>query len=539
MLTVDLYIRVSTDEQADRGYSQRDQEERLRKYCDQHQMTVRKVIYEDHSAKTFERPEWKKLLLDLRRYKGKSDLILFTKWDRFSRNAGDAYKMINVLKKLGVEPQAIEQPLDMSVPESKIMLAIYLSAPEVENDRRALNVFHGMRRARKEGRWMGPAPIGYVNKSKEDGTKYISIQEAEAVHIRWIFGELAKRKYNTEQVWKMAVERGLKCSKHNFWLAIRNPVYCGKIVVAKYKDEEKRLVPGQHEAIVSETLFDGVQDVLDGRGRNYRPKSITHSEFPLRGFLICPKCGKILTGSKSKGRNSYYTYYHCTPQCGTRFKTEETNSLFITEIRKYIPRRGMINLYGQLIMEEFKEATYHTRMERNKVLKQIDVLNEQLNKARKEMLFERIDPADFKIMKADCEREINTLERKIVQLPNDTRTIEAMSEKGLDNLIRLDELFENGTVKEKREIVGSIFPENLTFNGSFYRTARLNEAVRQIYLIEKELQENKNGTSETNFDLCRMAEREGFEPALRYNLFSMYWLVSAWPVHRIFHLEVW
>jgi DNA invertase Pin-like site-specific DNA recombinase len=34
MLTVDLYIRVSTDEQADRGYSQRDQEERLRKYCE-------------------------------------------------------------------------------------------------------------------------------------------------------------------------------------------------------------------------------------------------------------------------------------------------------------------------------------------------------------------------------------------------------------------------------------------------------------------------------------------------------------------------
>jgi len=63
----------------------------------------------------------------------------------------------------------------------------------------------------------------------------------------------------------MAVERGLKCSKHNFWLAIRNPVYCGKIFVAKFKDEEERLAPGQHEAIVSEELFQQVQDVLDGR----------------------------------------------------------------------------------------------------------------------------------------------------------------------------------------------------------------------------------------------------------------------------------
>uniref|UniRef100_UPI0013DCF56F recombinase family protein n=1 Tax=Stenotrophomonas maltophilia TaxID=40324 RepID=UPI0013DCF56F len=52
-MTADLYIRVSTDEQADKGYSQRDQEERLRKYCDNNQIKVRQVIFEDHSAKTF------------------------------------------------------------------------------------------------------------------------------------------------------------------------------------------------------------------------------------------------------------------------------------------------------------------------------------------------------------------------------------------------------------------------------------------------------------------------------------------------------
>jgi DNA invertase Pin-like site-specific DNA recombinase len=140
----DLYIRVSTDEQADKGYSQRNQEEMLRKYCGLNGLLVRQVIFEDHSAKTFNRPEWKALLINLRRHKGSADLVLFTKWDRFSRNAGDAYQMINVLRKLGVEPQAIEQPLDLSIPENKMMLAFYLAAPEVENDRRALNVFFGI-----------------------------------------------------------------------------------------------------------------------------------------------------------------------------------------------------------------------------------------------------------------------------------------------------------------------------------------------------------------------------------------------------------
>ena len=134
MKIADLYIRVSTDEQADRGYSQRDQDERLRKFCEINSIQVRMVVYEDHSAKTFNRPAWTKLLADLRKHKGQSDLILFTKWDRFSRNAGDAYQMISTLRRLGVEPQAVEQPLDLSVPENKMMLAFYLAGKNGEID---------------------------------------------------------------------------------------------------------------------------------------------------------------------------------------------------------------------------------------------------------------------------------------------------------------------------------------------------------------------------------------------------------------------
>lgn len=94
MKIADLYIRVSTDEQADKGYSQRDQEERLRRYCSSHNFRVGQIIYEDHSAKSFNRPEWVKLLTSLKKKSSKTNLVLFTKWDRFSRNAGDAYQMI-------------------------------------------------------------------------------------------------------------------------------------------------------------------------------------------------------------------------------------------------------------------------------------------------------------------------------------------------------------------------------------------------------------------------------------------------------------
>ena len=254
-MTADLYIRVSTDEQADKGYSQRNQEERLKKYCENSQIKIRRVIFEDHSAKTFNRPKWQELLADLKEKKGEIDLILFSKWDRFSRNAGDAYQMINILRKLGVEPQAIEQPLDLSVPENKLMLAIYLAAPEVENDRRALNVILGMRKAKREGRCMGRAPVGYVNKITEDGKKFIAPKEPEASIMKWVFETIAQGQYNVEQIMKAAFVKGIKCCKANFWNLLRNPVYCGRIYLSGYKGEVSRHVQGLHQPIISEALF--------------------------------------------------------------------------------------------------------------------------------------------------------------------------------------------------------------------------------------------------------------------------------------------
>jgi hypothetical protein len=40
-----------------------------------------------------------------------------------------------------------------------------------------------------------------------------------------------------------------------FWSALRDPVYCGKLKICSYKDEEETIVQGLHEPIVTEKLF--------------------------------------------------------------------------------------------------------------------------------------------------------------------------------------------------------------------------------------------------------------------------------------------
>ena len=509
MKIADLYIRVSTDEQADRGYSQRDQDERLRKYCVINSIQVRKIVYEDHSAKTFNRPAWTKLLSDLRKHKGHSDLILFTKWDRFSRNAGDAYQMISTLRRLGVEPQAVEQPLDLSVPENKMMLAFYLAAPEVENDRRALNTFHGMRRAKKEGRWMAIAPIGYINRITESGKKYIAPKDIQGDIMRLAFNELANGKFNTEQIWKMAKEKGLRCSKNNFWVAIRNPVYCGRIFIPKYKDEESFMVQGQHEPLISEALFYAVQDVLDGRKRVKRTKIIADDNIPLRGFLICPNCGRMLTASASKGRNQYYHYYHCSSECGIRYKAPEVNAKMVDEIRKYVQPMPRLQLFKEVIVSVFNAKTlgHHNAVKQLKI--QLEEANKRLSKARELLLCGDIEADDYRTIKAESEERISRLEAKLTTSVTDTTNIEPLWDKAISTISQLDVLYENGTVTQKRKIIGSMFPEKLTFDGSQYRTTRVNEALTLILLIGSKIQSKKNGTNPLNLDLSHMVTQLG------------------------------
>ena len=107
MKNVILYVRVSTDEQANKGFSLRDQEEKLVKYCNDHHLTITEIFREDYSAKTFNRPEMKKLIGYCRKNHKNIDELLFIKWDRFSRNTAESYNKINLFQGLGINVNAI------------------------------------------------------------------------------------------------------------------------------------------------------------------------------------------------------------------------------------------------------------------------------------------------------------------------------------------------------------------------------------------------------------------------------------------------
>ena len=185
-----LYIRVSTDEQANNGYSLQHQEAVLRQYCIIKDIEVIGIYKEDFSAKTFDRPEINKAFDFIKRNKRDIDIFLFTKWDRFSRNQSEAHKAIRELH-LCVEVDCVEQSLDLSNPDNKVLLSMYLVLPEVENDKNSQRTKDGMRRAMKEGCFMVKAPLGYIHYRDENGNSTLSPNENTSCLVRGAFEEFS------------------------------------------------------------------------------------------------------------------------------------------------------------------------------------------------------------------------------------------------------------------------------------------------------------------------------------------------------------
>lgn len=93
-----------------------------------------------------------------------------------------------------------------------------------------------------------------------------------------------------------------------------------------------------------------------------------------------------------------------------------------------------------------------------------------------------------------------------------TTDIETLLKTAISNISKLDILYVEGSVTQKRKIIGSIFPEKLTFDGFQYRTNRVNEAISLMCLLSKQLEGKKNGTSPNFLDLSQQVIWLGLEP---------------------------
>lgn len=491
MKNVILYTRVSTDEQAEKGFSLRHQLEQLENYSNLKSYNVLNHFQEDYSAKNFSsRPEFQKLLRYVQSNKKKVDALLFTKWDRFSRNIEAAYRMIREFKEMGIEINSIEQPLDLSQPDSKVMLAVYLVIPEVENDKNSLRTIDGLRRAMKEGCFTGVAPKGYQNHRNEEGKSTLQPDPILAPLVEGAFLDYAKGIFSAEEIRQKYLKRGLKISRNGFLALLKNPTYTGKIHLKAYKKDEAMVVEGLHPAIISIETYEKVQLILQGK---YVPQFRTLSEIdealPLRGFLICPECGKTLTGSGSKGRDgkNTYFYYHCTRYCKIRHKAREVNALFEELLTEMQIEEDQKSVYKSLLAERFSDRYEDKKTIISSLHREQENLHKRLEMAEDHLFDKQIDPPTFNSMKQRIDTRLAEIKSELKGLQVKERFFEKHLEEGVSFLKGIDSVYKNCSTEVKKKTIQALFCDKLMYHERYFSTPTLDDTIERILFRERRL----------------------------------------------------
>ncbi|WP_312390912.1 recombinase family protein [Chryseobacterium sp.] len=494
MKTAYLYVRVSTDEQKRKGYSLPEQEDRLLKYCKYNNIEVKGIYREDYSAKNFNRPEWKELFSEIKKKSsGEDKNILFIKWDRFSRNVEYAYEMIGKLRKYKTTAMAIDQPIDFSVPESTVMLAVYLAVPEAENTRRAQNTSNGIRRAKLMGRYPNKAPIGFINVTLIDGKKAIVPKEPEAEIIKWAFSQAVQNHHKISEISKIANEKGLICSRSYFFRILRNPIYCG-IISVKLNSNERQMIKGLHEPLISESLFDQVQSIINTKRKTTAKRDDLTEMFFLRGFLTCPVCGRKLTGSFSKGKQNRYPYYHCDNRCKIRIGAVLLNDSYQNKLQELILADNTMELFKNILEDQnikTQKASYLYAQQL--VDRKIKEEKLTLSQGRKLFIAGILKIDDYNELKQESQINTKNLKKEERDITLNLRVIDKMNQMENKTFREIFQKFVEFDTSDKKHLVNLIPPVDID-----YKTGDLSLELKPAFskILSKKSNRKNNRKNE-------------------------------------------
>ncbi len=498
-----IYYRVSSNEQT-LGASLDVQEERLRKYCNQMGYNIIDNIpyREDESAKTFEkRPVIQGIMNYIRKNKGRVNKLLFLQWDRYSRDIISASENLKELLKSGVEPNAIEAPLDFNSDTWPLLLEYRHNATTSKGQKIQWTVF--MEHWQKENVLIKHQE-GYKNVRISKHETHVEIDTNTAPFIQAMFKEVAKDIETPCYIRRKFARKGYNIPESSFLEMLRNKFYIGKIRVPAYKGEPEYYVNGEHEAIIDEETFYKVQEILDGK-RKKTPKlsKAINPDLYLRKFLICPVCGCALTGATSSGNGGKYTYYFCcNNQKHIRVRSENVNEEFARYTAQLKPNKTVLDLYNEILKDLQSERKGESKKEVAALQNELSTVQKRINSIEDKYLDGDLTKEEYNRMLERYTKEASTIQQQVEMRENPNRSnIEPKLNYSINLINNIDSYIRNASVGVKIKLISSMFPEKIEFDGKTYRTNSYNKVLDLIYQQTNELRgvEKKSGESFSTF----------------------------------------
>jgi len=315
-----IYIRVSTDEQAQEGFSLRAQEQKLKDYARIKDWSIYKIYMDDGiSGKNItDRPDMQALIEDVK--KGAVKNVLVYKTDRLTRRMADLLYLIELFDEHNCAYNSLTESIDTQTPSGRMFLKIIGIFAEFERENIVERTKAGFERKIKEGYSLccRIASYGY---DRPNGQKIQTVNEQEAAIVREIFDMFVKDGISMNDIARRLNFRKVPTKLgESTWSSDRvRQVITNSNLIGQVRHHTKTAkyyaVDGLHEPIISHELFETAQNLLVKKKRTTPTKRPRPDNY-FSGFLVCGLCGsKLLTHNQyntlKDGSLSVTSSYRC------------------------------------------------------------------------------------------------------------------------------------------------------------------------------------------------------------------------------------
>jgi site-specific DNA recombinase len=437
IMTIGIYIRVSTEEQAKEGYSIPAQKERLIAHCTSLGWTDYKFyIDEGVSAKDTNRPKLQDLLDDVK--KGKISTVLVYRLDRFTRKVKDLYTLLETLSQYNCAFKSATEPYDTSSAMGKMFMGLVALIAEWETANLSERIKMALEEKVSSGERVGNIPYGF---DLNDSEKLVQNEKEAPVIL-----EMIDKLKSGMSVHALANYLTKVNDDRTTWHAtaiyriLQNPALYG---ATRWND---KIYEDTHPeaAIVSKVEFGKLQLLLQDRGQHRMREVKTNYLF--QGVLVCPQCGNHLAVNRyvrnrkdgTQYQGAVYKCQHCYKAGNTMLSIGEHR--FLTALYEY-----MTNFK----IDQFEPIEVPDETKKYKVqLKQIEKKREKFQRA---WASDKITDEEFDKLMDETRGIYDSLKKKISESTTAAPTI--TKEELEEIVVSFNDNFRVLTDDEKREFV--------------------------------------------------------------------------------------
>lgn len=421
ILKTAIYTRVSTEEQAQEGFSIHAQKDKLTKYAELNDWSVYDYYVDDGiSGKNLtDRPEVSRLIEDVKM--GKVKNVLVYKLDRLTRSVKDLIYLIELFDKYDCTFNSQTEKIDTSNAVGRMFVKIIGIFAEFERENLAERVTFGYEQKTKEGNYTNTNGVyGYDYIPKK---QILKVNKLESEYVKKIFnwylnGESLRSIVSKLETLKVPTKRGGKWSFSTIRSILTNPLYIGNVRYGVNKKNRFETKGKNIKPIIDKELFDDVNEYMKNK-RKFKTQKYSSDDTYYYKVLRCPLCGGKYHAKQQLSNGKKYITYFCNNKVEHRctipgFSHRKFENAFLEYLDKYDDLE-----FNEKVLEETNEENKKTDIET------LYEEKEKLNKKRKEIINaysnDEIDFETYKEVANDLVEKVNKIEDFIKTLQKEEK----------------------------------------------------------------------------------------------------------------------